>query len=594
MYSTILQALRKGSYVLLSLLGLLLSNVSKGQSTPTAALQNFSPVSLSASFGYDFPLFNLPYDELKYRGDRYFDVRADLFFSRHFGGRVVYANLQTRPKSLIPDEVFYGPTPFPVTRTQNKLSRQYLGIGPSYRTYVGLSPFSFQLAPTFGRSWLRGGDVYEEANGSPQLLNTGFNTSAWAAKLDVELNYDFSPRFSLGVSAYYMRHFQVHFDDQLNVGPGGMMTISHGENVYDFTPNPYTVRPGGVPNVVTIDPENPICEDLYSVGGALTLRYRFGGARAGAKEVDCPTCCHNIGHRLIVTVRDGPTKQLLADADVVVKDMNGQPVSTGTTNAYGIVEFPDVPHGNYVIEGQLFGVATTTASAAEIEFTPKAIVRKELFYEDLRFILKGVVVNKRGRRPEPNVIVRLGIERSGSVVQDNTDASGGFRFQLDGSTDYTVVGSKKNRLSDIERVSTVGLVRSATLFVELELGVDNFDCNQAALMNIKYDLDSYILLPPARFELDRLVQYLRDNPTDRLELGSHTDSRGTNSYNQNLSENRARSAVEYIIGKGIGRERILARGYGETRLVNRCADGVSCGDDEHRVNRRTEAKLICN
>lgn len=582
---------------LLFLLALLLSNVSKGQSTAPLPVQNFSPFSLSASLGYDYPLFDLPYNELKYRGGRYFDVKADYFFSRHFGGRLVYANLQTRPESLLPEEVFYAGMPFPVTRQQNNLSRQYVGIGPSYRTYLGPSDFSFQLTPTVGRSWLRGGDVYEEANGSPQLINTGFNTSAWAAKLDLELNYDFSPRFSLGVSVYYMRHFQVHFDNQLDVGPGGTMTISHGENVYDSSPNPYTVRSGAVPNVVMNDPENPVCGDLYSVGGALTMRYRFGGARAGAKEVKeeiCTSCCPNDGHRLIVTVRDAPTQQLLADADVVVKDMNGQPVSTGTTNAYGIVEFPDVPHGNYVIEGQLYGIATTTASAAEVEFGPDVIVRKELFYEDLRFILKGVVRNKRDRSPEPNVIARLTSERTGSVAQDNTDGGGKFKFQLDGGTDYTVVGSKQNRLSDIERVSTIGLVRSTTLFVELELGVDDFDCTHNAVLDIKYNLDKWDILTEARFELDRLVQYLKDNPSDRVELGSHTDSRGTDGYNQNLSEQRAGSAVNYIIGKGVSRDRILARGYGETRLLNRCANGVNCSESEHRINRRTEAKLICN
>lgn len=574
---------------------MLLNGVANAQ----AQAPSYSPFSLSASVGYDYPLFNLPYNELKYRGGRYFDLKADYFFSRHFGGRVVYANLQTRPKSLLPDEVFYAGMPFSVTRDQNNLSRQYIGIGPAYRTYLGPSNFSFQLSPTFGRSWLRGGDVYEEANGLPQLVNTGFNTSAWAAKLDMELNYDISPRFSLGASVYYMRHFQVHFDDQLDVGPGGMMTINHGENVYDSSPDPYTVRPGAAPNVVTIDPENPICQDLYSVGGALTLRYRFGGARAGAKEVDppkediCTTCCPNDGHRLIVTVRDAPTQQLLADAAVIVKDMAGQPVSTGTTNAYGVVEFPDVPHGSYVIEGQLYGIATTTSSAAAVEFAPGAIVRKELFYEDLRFILKGVVRNKRDRSPEPNVIARLTSERTGSVAQDNTDGAGKFKFQLDGGTDYTVVGSKKNRLSDIERVSTVGLVRSTTLFVELELGVDDFDCTHNAVLDIKYNLDKSDILTEARFELDRLVQYLKDNPSDRVELGSHTDSRGSDGYNQNLSEQRASSAVSYIIGKGISRDRILARGYGETRLLNRCADGVNCSETEHRINRRTEAKLLC-
>jgi len=82
----------------------------------------YSPFSLSASIGYDYPLFNLPYNELKYRGGRYFDLKADYFFSRHFGGRVVYANLQTRPKSLLPDEVTGSST----KRSDHRSGKPYL------------------------------------------------------------------------------------------------------------------------------------------------------------------------------------------------------------------------------------------------------------------------------------------------------------------------------------------------------------------------------------------------------------------------------------------------------------------------------------
>jgi peptidoglycan-associated lipoprotein len=92
--------------------------------------------------------------------------------------------------------------------------------------------------------------------------------------------------------------------------------------------------------------------------------------------------------------------------------------------------------------------------------------------------------------------------------------------------------------------------------------------------------------------LDRIVQVLVDNPTIRLELGSHTDSRATTEYNQKLSQRRADSAVAYIISKGIAPNRIIAKGYGESQLVNQCADGVTCTEEEHQLNRRTEFKVI--
>ncbi|MEO0628760.1 MAG: OmpA family protein, partial [Bacteroidota bacterium] len=91
---------------------------------------------------------------------------------------------------------------------------------------------------------------------------------------------------------------------------------------------------------------------------------------------------------------------------------------------------------------------------------------------------------------------------------------------------------------------------------------------------------------------DNLLQLLRERPNIRIEIAAHTDSRGSAASNQNLSERRAQSVVDYLIGKGINRSRLVARGYGESRLKNRCADGVSCTEAEHAVNRRTEFRVM--
>jgi peptidoglycan-associated lipoprotein len=116
--------------------------------------------------------------------------------------------------------------------------------------------------------------------------------------------------------------------------------------------------------------------------------------------------------------------------------------------------------------------------------------------------------------------------------------------------------------------------------------------NIFSIAPIYYDLNKADIRSDAGNELDRIVQVLIDNPTIRLELGSHTDSRQTNEYNQKLSQRRADSAVAYIISKGISPNRIIAKGYGESQLVNQCADGVTCTEDEHQLNRRTEFKVI--
>ena len=98
--------------------------------------------------------------------------------------------------------------------------------------------------------------------------------------------------------------------------------------------------------------------------------------------------------------------------------------------------------------------------------------------------------------------------------------------------------------------------------------------------------------PDAAIELDKLVKILKDNPTIWIELGSHTDSRGDDRYNLTLSQSRANSVVRYIIEKGIDKNRITAKGYGEQKLLNKCANAVACSEAAHQLNTRTEFTIV--
>jgi outer membrane protein OmpA-like peptidoglycan-associated protein len=84
---------------------------------------------------------------------------------------------------------------------------------------------------------------------------------------------------------------------------------------------------------------------------------------------------------------------------------------------------------------------------------------------------------------------------------------------------------------------------------------------------------------------------MQAHPDLTVELGSHTDSRGSGNYNLWLAEQRSKSCVYYIKEKGIAADKIIAKGYGEKQLVNACADGVKCTENEHQLNRRTELKI---
>ncbi|HOY31887.1 MAG TPA: OmpA family protein [Bacteroidales bacterium] len=110
--------------------------------------------------------------------------------------------------------------------------------------------------------------------------------------------------------------------------------------------------------------------------------------------------------------------------------------------------------------------------------------------------------------------------------------------------------------------------------------------------NIYFDYDQAFIRPDAAIELNKIVKLLQENPDIIIELGSHTDCRGSKAYNNELSENRAQSSMAYIVSKGINQSRITAKGYGETRLINNCeceeTDESPCSEEEHQYNRRTE------
>ncbi|MNL55336.1 Photosystem I chlorophyll a apoprotein A2 [compost metagenome] len=135
--------------------------------------------------------------------------------------------------------------------------------------------------------------------------------------------------------------------------------------------------------------------------------------------------------------------------------------------------------------------------------------------------------------------------------------------------------------------------RSKTLYVTLKLGVCDLKEGEAFVVkNIFYDFDASAIRPDAAIVLDNIVRVMKDNPRMTIELSSHTDSRGERQYNQSLSQQRAEAAVNYLVSKGIARKRLVAKGYGENRLVNNCADGVNCTEEEHEQNRRTEIKVL--
>src|SRR5690606_25568862 len=207
-------------------------------------------------------------------------------------------------------------------------------------------------------------------------------------------------------------------------------------------------------------------------------------------------------------------------------------------------------------------------------------------------VLKGTTADKHTGERLAGTGVTLYDGNREIVAKRSSDGSGTFEFVLDPDKSYTVLGQKEKYHADSARVSTVGIKQSDTLEVALLLE-PVFEVGKTfELENIYYDFDKHNIRPDAAAVLDELVRTLRDNPTLRIELSSHTDSRGSDAYNLALSQRRAQSAVDYLVSRGIARERMEAKGYGETRLVNDCGNGVPCSAEQHQANRRTEVTVL--
>ncbi|WP_034256631.1 OmpA family protein [Adhaeribacter aquaticus] len=230
----------------------------------------------------------------------------------------------------------------------------------------------------------------------------------------------------------------------------------------------------------------------------------------------------------------------------------------------------------------------------DIYFFRKSPIKRVDFWVDVKVLEQ--LQTGGGTREMADVRVTL-LDAQGKRIEDaRTPANGLVSFDLDTASTYSLLAERNGYFAARQAITTVGKTPSQAsltkplteIRLSATLTLNPIIKNKAIVVeNIFYDLDKADIRPDAALELDKLVQTLRDNPKITIELSSHTDVRGKDAYNMDLSERRARSAVEYIISKGIEPARITAKGYGETRLVVKNAKT----EEEHQRNRRTEFKV---
>ena len=183
-------------------------------------------------------------------------------------------------------------------------------------------------------------------------------------------------------------------------------------------------------------------------------------------------------------------------------------------------------------------------------------------------------------------------DKNGDLFIDLTSFKKGDKIQLDIRLEKDGYLGKELLITKV--IDTTGLLpllpEKTISMYKLEVGLE---IGKAIKINpIYFDYNKHAIRPDAAKELDKIVKILKRYPEIVIELGSHTDCRGSIGFNNDLSDRRAKSSVQYLVDHGIAEDRLYGKGYGESRLVNKCAcegdQEVECSEEQHQQNRRTE------
>lgn len=218
-------------------------------------------------------------------------------------------------------------------------------------------------------------------------------------------------------------------------------------------------------------------------------------------------------------------------------------------------------------------------------------------------VVAGTVVNKLTQEVIADAEVVIKNASNDIVKTFTTNALGEFKWVLECDAQrYSVTASKATYKPDTSSFATdkkSELILKMALQPEpeapkvAEVGTDLFKLLN--LNPIYFDYDKAFIRPDAEIELVKIINYMHEFPGVKIDVRSHTDSRGRDAYNLQLSQRRNKSTIEYIINKGgLLSSRLTGKGYGETQLTNHCGNGVKCSKLQHQANRRSEFIVIAN
>ncbi|MDF0708243.1 OmpA family protein [Flagellimonas okinawensis] len=206
--------------------------------------------------------------------------------------------------------------------------------------------------------------------------------------------------------------------------------------------------------------------------------------------------------------------------------------------------------------------------------------------------VSGTVRDRISNEVLAGATVKIIDEENNEISSTITDSEGNYILMLDCSKGNFVRASRDGYVPAEEYLPiSDGKPRIVDFYLERDVVTGGFGDDLAKLLQLStiyFDLNKFNIRPDAEIEIQKVIVAMEKYPSLKIKVNSHTDSRGVDAYNLWLSQKRAESTVNYMISKGIAADRLQGEGFGETRLVNDCANGVQCSEEQHQLNRRSE------
>ena len=198
--------------------------------------------------------------------------------------------------------------------------------------------------------------------------------------------------------------------------------------------------------------------------------------------------------------------------------------------------------------------------------------------------VQGVITDAKTKKPIRAEIELVDLQSGRSYKSSRSDSDGNYMLCLPSTAEYALTVTKKNYLFYSENIQLQK--EGSTLLKDFKLQALEVG-EQVRLDNIFFELEAFQLKDASATELNKIIQFMESNPFLIIEIGGHTDNSGSNNYNLDLSEQRAKSVKRALVQRGLQSERIQIKGYGMNNPLN-----SNSSEDERAINRRTELKII--